>query len=54
MKEGEKRTIYIHPEKAYGVTGHLPPNSLLIFDVEIIKAHSELDESFLTQNVTEE
>ena len=38
MKEGEKRTLYIHPELAYGVAGHLPPNSLLIFDVEIVKA----------------
>ncbi len=40
MKEGEKRTIYIHPELAYGVSGHLPPNSLLIFEVEVIKADS--------------
>lgn len=39
MKEGEKRILYIHPELAYGVAGHLPPNSLLIFEVEIIKSH---------------
>lgn len=40
MKEGEKRTLFIHPEMAYGVAGHLPPNSLLIFEVEVIKADS--------------
>lgn len=39
MKEGEKRILYIHPELAYGVSGQLPPNSLLIFEVEIVKAH---------------
>lgn len=38
MKEGEKRILYIHPELAYGVSGHLPPNSLLIFEVEIVNA----------------
>lgn len=38
MKEGEKRRIYIHPDLAYGTAGHLPPNSLLTFDVEIVKA----------------
>lgn len=36
-KVGEKRRLYIHPELAYGDQGNLPPNSLLIFDVEIIK-----------------
>lgn len=41
MKEGEKRTLYIHPELAYGVSGHLPPNSLLIFEVEIVQANAE-------------
>lgn len=44
MQEGEKRTLYIHPELAYGVAGHLPPNSLLIFDVEIVKANSPMEE----------
>jgi peptidylprolyl isomerase len=38
MKEGEKRTIYIHPEMAYGTKGTLPPNSLLTFEIEVIKA----------------
>ncbi|MEG0037479.1 MAG: FKBP-type peptidyl-prolyl cis-trans isomerase [Victivallaceae bacterium] len=38
MKEGEKRVLYIHPDLAYGCSGHLPPNSLLIFDIELVKA----------------
>ncbi len=41
MKEGEKRTLFIHPELAYGISGNLPPNVLLIFDVEIVKAEDE-------------
>lgn len=41
MKEGEKRILYIHPELAYGVSGNLPPNSLLIFEVEVLKANSD-------------
>jgi len=45
MKEGEKRTLYIHPEFAYGLSGHLPPNSLLIFDVEIVQANTQTSET---------
>jgi FKBP-type peptidyl-prolyl cis-trans isomerase len=41
MKEGEKRRIFIHPELAYGTQGGLPPNSLLIFEVEVLKAEGE-------------
>lgn len=40
MKEGEKRTLYIHPDLGYGTSGTLPPNILLIFEVEVIKAHA--------------
>lgn len=36
-KVGEKRRLYIHPELAYGEQGNLPPNSLLIFEIEVIK-----------------
>ncbi len=41
MKEGEKRTLYVHPELAYGAEGQLPPNSLLIFEVEVLQHHSQ-------------
>jgi peptidylprolyl isomerase len=44
MKEGEKRTIYIHPDLAYGSAGYLPPNSLLTFEIELVKANSPIPE----------
>lgn len=40
MKEGEKRRLFVHPEVGYGTSGQLLPNSLLIFDIEVIKAKS--------------
>lgn len=46
MKEGEKRTLYIHPDLGYGVTGQLPPNSLLIFDVQVLRADSPKEDPF--------
>jgi peptidylprolyl isomerase len=45
MREGEKRTVYIHPDLAYGTNGYLPPNSLLTFDVEIVKANAPIKEA---------
>lgn len=45
MKEGEKRIAFIHPELAYGDSGympHMPPNSLLKFNIELIKANTVL------------
>ena len=42
MKEGEKRVLYIHPDLAYGTAGYLPPNSLLTFEVEIVKAQAPM------------
>lgn len=39
MKEGEKRRLFVHPDLGYGTTGQLPPNELLIFDIEVVKAH---------------
>lgn len=38
MKEGEKRRLFVHPDLGYGVSGQLPPNALLIFEVELVKA----------------
>ena len=40
MKEGEKRTLFIHPDLGYGTSGYLPPNSTLIFDIEVVKANA--------------
>lgn len=42
MKEGEKRVAYLHPELAYGESGYLPPNSLLKFHIEVIKANTPI------------
>lgn len=42
MAEGEKRRLFIHPDEGYGSSaGHLPPNSLLIFDIDLISAKSK-------------
>lgn len=38
MKEGETRTLFIHPDLGYQNTGMLLPNSLLIFEVKVLKA----------------
>jgi peptidylprolyl isomerase len=38
MKEGEKRRLFVHPDFGYGKGGQLPPNTLLIFDIEVVKA----------------
>lgn len=52
MKEGEIRKIFVHPDLGYGKTGHLPPNSLLIFEVELIKANNP--ESSILDNMDED
>ena len=39
MKEGERRTVYIHPELAYGTSGYFPPNTLLTFEIECMQAN---------------
>jgi peptidylprolyl isomerase len=36
MRIGERRKIYIHPDLGYGKTGCVPPNSLLVVDVEVV------------------
>lgn len=40
MKEGEKRVLFIHPDLGYGTSGYLPPNSLLTFEIELVKANA--------------
>jgi peptidylprolyl isomerase len=45
MKEGEKRKIFIHPDLGYGQNSPLPPNALLIFEVELIKAEAPVEEA---------
>ncbi|NGX45908.1 MAG: Outer membrane protein MIP [Chlamydiae bacterium] len=44
MREGEKRTLYIHPDCGYGTAGYLPPNSLLTFEIEVVEANSVVEE----------
>lgn len=41
MKEGEKRLLFVHPDLGYGTSGQLPPNELLIFEIEVVKANSD-------------
>lgn len=53
MKEGEKRKLFVHPDLGYGKTGHLPPNSLLIFEVEVVEANSS-DQSALGTDTEED
>lgn len=43
MKEGEIRTLYLHPDLAYGKQSSLLPNALIIFEVEIVKAEGAAD-----------
>lgn len=53
MKEGERRTLYIHPDQGYGEQS---ASSLLIFDVEIVKADaaaSTLPNPLISENLSE-
>ena len=43
MHEGEKRILFIHPDYGYGTKGFLPPNSLLTFEIEIVKANAPVE-----------
>ena len=48
MKEGEKRRLFIHPDLGYGTLGNLPPNALLIFDIEVVKADAGKENAHAT------
>ena len=45
MKVGGKNKLYIHPELGYGPGGRsgIPPNALLIFEVELLDIVAEMD-----------
>lgn len=52
MKEGEKRTLFIHPSLGYGTQGYLPPNALLTFEIEVVKANApRKNEEALSNNI---
>jgi len=39
MRVGDKYKLYLHPDLAYGAgsVGRIPPNSLLIFEIEMLE-----------------
>jgi peptidylprolyl isomerase len=43
MREGEIRTLYIHPDLGYGCIHDAAPNALLIFEIEVLKADASFD-----------
>jgi len=56
MKEGEKKTLVVPPEKGYGnqAVGSIPANSTLNFDIEIVKIFSqEQVEAAMKQNMNQ-
>lgn len=40
MKEGEKRRVFLHPDEVPGLGDEQHPGSLVIFDVEVVKAEA--------------
>lgn len=48
-KEGEKRRLYIHPDLGYGDSGFLLPNALMVFDIEVLKSHTEAEKKVEAQ-----
>lgn len=54
MKEGEKRTLFIHPDLGYQSTGMLLPNSLLIFEVKVLKADGSSNQTPALKELSKE
>ncbi|MBX9744233.1 MAG: FKBP-type peptidyl-prolyl cis-trans isomerase [Chlamydiales bacterium] len=50
MKEGEIRTLYLHPDQSFGKQSHFPPDALMIFEVELIKADGSADAQALSDS----
>lgn len=40
MKEGEKRRVFLHPDEVPGLGDEQHPGSLVIFDIEVVKAQA--------------
>ncbi len=57
MKEGETRTLFVHPDLGYGKQNSPNPNSLLIFEISVTKAdaaaeaHAASNSDILPQNL---
>lgn len=49
MREGEIRTLYIHPDLAYGKSDLAAPNALLVFEVELLKADASIEAQAASQ-----
>lgn len=45
MREGEIRTVFIHPDLSYGESGSLLPNALLTYEIEVLQADTS-DKNF--------
>ena len=54
MKEGEKRTLFIHPDLGYGTNGYLPPNSTLVFEIEVVKANAVIEQGDSITSIPDE
>lgn len=47
MREGAQYTFYIPPQLAYGARGRppvIPPNAPLVFEVELLRVYSDVEE----------
>lgn len=49
MKEGEKRRVFLHPDEVPGLGDEQHPGSLVIFDVEIVKAEAPVGHDLMEE-----